>query len=160
MSKRNRLPIIGEAFDSHQMNDAERILAYVRELEFYRPRGFANLAKEGDSIAQEILSDDCSPDAAESMDSWIDDVESMLTEWARRKLRNDYIYFGTVECWGSVGFFHSVESAMEDCDLKLDAGDSVPRGFSGMAAFVSDHGNVTIQTFSRGRKCREILSVV
>lgn len=160
MTKRNRLPIIGEAFDSHRMNDVDRILAYVRELEFYRPRGFAKLAKEGDAIAQEILSDECSPDAAESMDSWIDDVESMLTEWSRSRLRHHYVYFGTVENCGSIGFFYSVDSALEDCDIRLDAGDSVPRGFSGMAAFVTDHGNVTIQTLSRGRKCREILSVV
>lgn len=155
-----RKPIIGEAFDSHQMNDADRIASYVRELRYYRPRGFAALAKEGDALVAELESDDCSADAADRMDAWTDNVEAMLTEWARATLRHQYVYFGTVENWGSVGFFYEAECALEDCDIRLEAGDSVPRGFSGMAAFVTDHGNVTIQTYSRGRMTREILSVV
>lgn len=157
---KNRKPIIGEAFDSHQMNDAGRVASYVRELRYYRPRGFATLANEGDKIAAALESDDCPTDLADSLFDWIDDVESLMTEWARRVTRNDYMYFGTVDDGGSIGFFYSLDSAMEDCDIRLDAGDSVPRGFSGMACFVTDHGNVTIQTFSRGRMCREILSVV
>jgi hypothetical protein len=155
-----RKPIIGEAFDSHQMNDSGRIACYVRELRYYRPRGFAALAKEGDKLAAMLDSDDCSDDAAGHADSWIDDVETMLSDWARRVTRNDYVYFGSLEGWGSIGFFYAVDSAIEDCNIRLDAGDSVPRGFSGMAAFVTDHGNVTIQSFSRGRMVRELLSVV
>lgn len=158
--KRAHKPIIGEAFDSHQMNDSERVAAYVRELRYYRPRGFAALAKEGDKLASVLDTDECSPDAADHMDGWIDDVESLLTDWAQRVDRNAYIYFGTVENWGSVGFFYSVDSALDDCDIRIDAGDSVPRGFSGMAAFITDHGNVTIQTYSRGRMVRELFDVV
>lgn len=160
MTVRKRQPIIGEAFDTHSMNDSERVAAYVCELRHYRPRGFSKLAREGDNLADDLDSPTCSPDAADIMDSWIDDAESMLTEWAQRVTRNDYIYFGTVEHWGSIGFFYAVDSAIADCDIQLDAGDSVPRGFSGMAAFVTDHGNVTIQTYSRGRMRREMFSVV
>lgn len=161
MRKRStRKPIIGEAFDSHQMNDSGRIACYVRELRYYRPRGFAALASEGDKLADMLDSDDCSADAAERIYSWMDEADALLTGWAQRVERNPYIYFGTVEHCGSIGFFYAIESAIEDCDIRLDAGDSVPRGFTGLAAFVTDHGNVTIQTFSRGRKCRELLSVV
>jgi hypothetical protein len=161
MRKRStRKPIIGEAFDSHFMNDSGRIACYVRELRYYRPRGFAALAKEGDKLASVIDTDECDGFDAERMDSWIDEVETLLTDWARRTMRNDYVSFGPFEHCGSVGFYYAVESALDDCDIRLDAGDSVPRGFTGQAAFVTDHGNVTIQTFSRGRKCRELLSVV
>lgn len=156
-----RKPIIGEAFDSHQMNGAGRIACYVRELRYYRPRGFAALAKEGDKLADMLDSDDCRDDAADHVESWICDVETLLTEWARRSMRNEYVCFGPMsDAWGSIGFYYAVDSAIEDCDIRLDAGDSVPRGFSGLACFVSDHGNITIQSFSRGRMTRELLSVV
>lgn len=157
---KSRKPIVGEAFAPHFMNDAGRIESYVAELRYYRPRGFAKLASEGDKFAAQLDSDDCPIDVMERVDSWIDDVESMLTEWAQRIERNSYIYFGSNDDGSSVGFWYSLESALDDCDIRLDAGDSVPRGFSGMAAFVTDHGNVTIQTYSRGRMTRELLSVV
>ena len=35
-----------------------------------------------------------------------------------------------------------------------------PRGFSGLAAFVTDHGNVAVRCYSRGRMTREIFDVV
>ena len=160
MTLRKRQPTIGEAFDAHFMNDSERVAAYVRELRHYRPRGFSALAREGDKLAEDLDSPTCSPDAADIMDSWFTDVESMLTDWARRVARNDYVCFGPFENVGSVGFYYAVDSAMEDCDIQLDAGDSVPRGFSGMAAFVTDHGNVAVRRYSRGRMTRELFDVV
>lgn len=160
MRKLTRKPILGEAFDSHFMNDAGRVQSYVRELEYYRPRGFASLAREGATLFQQLSADDCPADTAERMDSWINEVESLLTDWARRVTRNDYICFGPFEHCGAIGFYVAVESAMEDCELRLDAGDSVPRGFSGMAAFVTDHGNVAVRCYSRGRMTRELFDVV
>jgi len=155
-----RKPILGPAFDPDFTNDSGRVTSYVCELRWYRPRGFAALAKEGDALSRELGSENGSGDAVGRMDSWLDEVEDMLTVWARRVLRNDYVWFGPDNDARSVGFWYATESALEDCDIRLDAGDSVPRGFSGMAAFITDHGNVAIQTFSRGRKCRELLSVV
>lgn len=161
MRKHIRKPIIGEAFDSHQMNDSGRVANYVRELRHYRPRGFSALANEGDKLVAALESDKCSPDTAEHVDEWTDDVESRLTDWARRVTRNAYICFGPMsDAWGSIGFFYAVESAVEDCDIKLDAGDDVPRGFTGQAAFVTDHGNVAVRCYSRGRMTRELFDVV
>lgn len=165
-----RKPIIGEAFDSHFMNDSGRIACYMRELRYYRPRGFAALVKEGETILADLERIEAGKhsrhftagvDVYQAASEWESDVESMLTEWARRTMRNEYVCFGPMsESWGGIGFWYAVDSAIEDCDIRLDAGDSVPTGFSGMAAFVTDHGNVTIQTYSRGRMTRELLSVV
>jgi len=160
MTKAKRMPLIGSAFDGDFMNDAGRIASYVAELRYYRPRGSAALASEGDKLAAELESANCGPDAAEWMDSWINEVEDMLTTWARKVMRNDYVWFGPFEHCGSVGFCYALESALEDCDLKLDAGDRVPTGFSGMAAFVTDHGNVTVQRFSRGRMTKELATTL
>lgn len=156
-----RKPIIGEAFDAHQMNDAERVHAYCRELEYYRPRGFSSLAREGATLFRQLSGDTCPADTAERMDSWIDAVESLLTEWAQRTMRNTYICFGPMsDAWGGIGFYVAVESALDDCDIRLDAGDDVPRGFTGQAAFITDHGNVAVRRYSRGRMTRELFDVV
>jgi hypothetical protein len=157
-----RKPVTGEAFDSDQMNEPERIEAYISELEYYRPRGFSKLVKEGRRIAADMRSDDAAryADSAEHGDSWKDDVESLLTEWARRAARHDYIHFGPLSECGSVGFWIDAESARSDADIDLPAGDSVPRGFSGLAFFVTDHGNAHAAVYSRGRKCRELFSIV
>lgn len=161
MRKHIRKPIIGEAFDSHQMNDSGRVASYVAELRHYRPRGFSALANEGDKLASVIDTDQCDGYDSERMDSWVDEVETLLTEWARRETRNPYICFGPMsDAWGSVGFFYSVDSALDDCDIRLDAGDDVPRGFTGQAAFVTDHGNVAVRCYSRGRMTRELFDVV
>jgi hypothetical protein len=159
-NRKTHNPIMGEAFDTDQMNDSDRVASYARELRYYRPRGFAALANEGDNLASVVDADECNGFDCERMHEWFDEVDEMLTAWAQRKTRNEYIHFGKADGQGSVGFWYSVESAIEDCDIRLDAGDGVPRGFSGMACFVTDHGNVTVQTFSRGRMCRELLSVV
>jgi hypothetical protein len=159
-SSRKRFPIIGEAFDAHQMNDAGRLNSYAIELEHYRPRGFSALARSMRAMSDRFDADNARADDAELMDSMIDDAESLLTEWARRVARHDYIWFGPFADSGSVGFNVDTESAREDADIVLDAGESVPRGFSGLAFFVNDHGNACAQTYSRGRMCRELFDVV
>lgn len=159
--KHKRTPLIGSAFDADFMNEAGRVASYLAELRYYRPRGFSALVKEGERTLAALESEveDVDFDASH-VDEWKSEVEDALTEWARRVTRNDYICFGPFEHNGSVGFYYVVDSALEDCDIRLDAGDSVPTGFSGMAAFVTDHGNVTVQRYSRGRMTRELFAVV
>ena len=166
---KSRKPLIGGAFDSHFMNEAGCIASYLEDLRYYRPRGFSKLAREGATIMVDLERIEAGKpskhftadvDVFQAASEWKDEVDSFLTEWARRVTGNDYICFGPFEHGGSVGFYHAVESAIEDCDLRLDAGDSVPRGFSGQVAFVTDHGNVSVQRFSRGRMTRELFAAV
>lgn len=85
----SRKPIIASAFDGDFRNDAGRVQGYLDELTYYRPRGFSKLAKEGAKLVRALESDDCALDTADHMDSWFTDVESMLTDWARRVTRNE-----------------------------------------------------------------------
>lgn len=157
--KHKKLPLIGEAFDSHLMNDEGRCDSYAHELEHYRPAGFSRIASILRSLAYRLGADRAKPDDAEIMDWQIKQAESLLTEWARRVSRNPYVWFGPFEHCGSVGFQIDHESAREDADFVGEYGEQ-PKGFSGLALFVNDHGNVTAQMFSRGRMTRELFSVV
>jgi hypothetical protein len=69
-------------------------------------------------------------------------------------------YFGAHPGDGACyGWFLS-ESFTEDFDgLRVDDTSEVPRGYSGQALVVSDHGNLTLMAYSRGRG-REIWSIV
>jgi hypothetical protein len=151
--RKPRMPVMGEAFDSHFMSHEDVLRAYAAELRYYRPRGFAKLAADLERLAD-----------GEDMDGEgygaMNEADDMLTAMARSRMRNEYVHFGPVDDHGGVGFWYAVDSALDDCGMRLDAGDSVPAGFSGMAAFITDHGNVMVATFSNGRKCRTILDVV
>jgi hypothetical protein len=49
-----RKPLIGGAFDSHFMNEVDRVASYLRELLYYRPHGFSKLAVKGDNILADL----------------------------------------------------------------------------------------------------------
>jgi len=162
MKTRKRMPAIGEAFDADQMNDPERIESYIRELEYYKPRGFSKLVKEGRAIVRTMWAD-AESDRMNVWDfghEWKLEAEALLTNWARRVERHEFISFGPFPYSGSTGFSIDVESARDCADAVLEAGESVPRGFSGMAFFVNDHGNVHAQRFARGRMVRNLFDVV
>ena len=162
--KHKRRPILGPAFDADQMNDGERIAAYVAELRYYRPRGFSKLAIEGERIARAMEGDDTAKacEACEQADEWKDDVDTMLTEWARRVSRNPYIVFGCFPHSGDVGFMVDADAAIEDADHIVNDRSrdrqTTPRGFSGMLVHISDHGNVSAYHYSNGRNCRELFA--
>jgi hypothetical protein len=147
MTKRNRRPLIGVAFESELTNLEGNVAYYIDTLEWYGRRRFSKLIKEGRSIAAELETD--SEDAGQFAYEWMSECDDALSEYARSVERHDYVYFGPEN--GAVGFWYSVDSALEDADLKVDAGDEVPVGFSGLAAFVTDHGNVSLYRYSRGR---------
>ena len=67
---------------------------------------------------------------------------NLLTTWARRIERHDYIAFGPFEHSGNVGFYYCVDSAMEDAVICIAAGDAPLKGVTGMVVSVNDHGNV------------------
>jgi len=156
MRKAKRRPVVGCAFDPDQRNEIGNIEAYISELEFYRPRGFSKLKKEGERYVA-LLDRERFDDVYSS--EWMQECDHLLTEWARRVERHDYIGFGPFEHGGAVGFYNHVEGAFEDADLKVDDTGEVPRGFTGLVCRVSDHGNVTVYRCSRGR-FRELFSVV
>lgn len=146
-----RKPIIGCAFDPDQRNERGRVEAYIGELEYYRPRGFAGLRNEGARLNK--------TDDWEWSNEWMTDCDNLLTEWARRELRHDFISFGPFEHGGAVGFYILTDNAIEEADLKVNDTSEVPRGFSGLVVHVNDHGNVTGYQYSRG-KSRELFAVV
>jgi hypothetical protein len=92
----------------------------------------------------------------------------MLTSWARRVARHDFISFGPFPDSGDVGFSIDVDSAIGEADFTVDYGSlrlsdpapEMPKGFSGMYVEISDHGNVSAYQYSRGRKTRELFAVV
>lgn len=140
-------PIIGPAFDPDQMNEREQADAYAAELRYYRPRGFSRTARDLDRANLEYVCDTMTA------------ADDILTEWGRRVTRNPYLCFGPFPQGGAVGFYYDVDTALADVDMKVDSTAEVPRGFSGLVAQISDHGNVTIYAYSRGRS-REVLSAV
>lgn len=160
MKNRQRMPVIGSAFDSDFRNDAGRCTGYADGLRYYRPRGFSRLARELEAIAARIEADKARPDDGQAMSEAMDEADDILTQWARTRAGHGYIYFGHAPDASCVGFWADIENAQEDADLTLGAGDTVPRGFSGLAVFVTDHGNVSAATFSRGRKTRTLFEVV
>jgi hypothetical protein len=154
--KHTRHPHVGPQFDSHQQNAADNVRSYCNTLEYYRPRGFSALVREGRAIARKLDKDN----SGETFEcEWMDEADTLLTEWARRVVRHDYIAFGQSQHTGDVGFYYLADAAMENADLRIDAGDAVPRGFSGTVAEVTDHGNVTLSVYSRGRR-RELFACV
>jgi len=159
MARRHkRSPILGEAFDTRTMEDEDIIRAYVSELEHYRPRGYRALANAGEDMAGAL--ERCDLHLLDGLEAWKDEVCELLTEWSRKVDRHDFIAFGPLARTTVVGFWIDVPAAQEEADIRLPAGDSVPRGFSGMAVFVNDHGNVDALRYSRGRATRTLFSVV
>lgn len=156
--RRKRSPILGEAFDTRSMGGEDIIRAYINELEHYRPRGFRALANPGDDMASALERGDLH--LLDGLDAWKERVCGVLTEWARRVDRHDFIAFGPLGRTTLVGFWIDVPAAQDEADIRLPAGDSVPRGFSGMAVFVNDHGNVDALNYSRGRATRTLFSLV
>lgn len=158
MPRHTRKPVLGSAFDQEQTNEAGRIENYISELEYYRPRGFSKLAKDGRAILRKLSNND--GNGCEWMHEWQNETDLLLTEWARRVTRNDFICFGPFEHNGCVGFYIDLESAKESADITIDDTSELPRGFTGLALQISDHGNVTGLVYSRGRRTRELFAVV
>lgn len=149
MTKRckSRLPVMGEAFDSHQNNVAENLSAYVGELRYYASRRFAKLIAEGESFDFEAFQD-----LGQAVTEWQDDCDAALTEWAKESTRCEYWSFGPFADSGSIGFSIDVDFAVADADLQINDLSKLPKGFSGLAVMVNDHGNVTAWQVSNGRK--------
>jgi hypothetical protein len=152
-ARKTRRPIIGESFNPEQNNTFETSLLMAKELEYYRPRGFSKLANELRTLA--FQSNDI--DAAQSISEAIDEACDLLTTWAQRVARHDYIYFACES--DAAGFFIHFDARVS-ADLDVSDTGEVPKGFSGLVAQVSDHGNVTAYNYSRGRQTRELFAIV
>jgi hypothetical protein len=147
MARNKKAPVLGSHFDAHQMNIQGTVREYIDTLEWYRPRGFAKLRDEGAKLLRKP--DD--HDDWQWVSEWQDECDDLLTEWARRVARHDYITFGPFEASGDVGFYIHTDGALEDADRKVRDLSEVPRGYSGFVVHVNDHGNVSGYRFARGR---------
>ena len=156
MAKHKTKPYLGTWSNQIQTDDAGSVGNYVDALMYYRPRGFSKLAREGKRAMIRLYAGEAIDDVLGP--TWFGDCEFLLTEWARRVERHGYVFFGPHS--GDIGFYIDHESARADSDLLLNAGDSVPKGFTGQVFFVNDHGNCTCEIYSRGRKNRELFSIV
>jgi hypothetical protein len=153
MKTRKRFPMLGSAFDSHQRDERENVQAYIDELQYYGKRRFAKLIQDGEMMLG-------NPDyRADCTNDWQNDCDSALSQWAQERTRCDYYQFGPFPNSGDIGFYVDVDSALSDADLRIDDLSELPRGFSGLAVQVNDHGNVTAWQVSNGRK-RELFAVV
>lgn len=153
-SRKMRKPQLGCAFDPDQRNERGRVEAYIGELEWYRPRGFAKLRDEGNALLRK-------PDDSEEWqwsNEWMADCDNMLGEHATR-FGLDHFCYGPFEHGGAIGYYVNVDGAKEDADLIVADTSEVPRGFSGLVLHVNDHGNVSAYRYSRG-KSRELWATV
>jgi hypothetical protein len=150
-----KTPSPGVEFYLRGVKPNEKMELYHDALDRYRPQGYTRLLMKkpvgpnGEYIA-----------STDSIDRWCTEVTTFLTDWAQRKLKNDYIFFG----WQPndeepVGFFYSVRNFEADADLRVDDRNKVPKAFSGLVAEVNDHGNLTAWKYVRGRHY-ELFSVV
>lgn len=153
-TRKNRKPMMGEAFDSHQRNTAENIAEYVADLRYYGKRRFAALIKEGESFDFEAFDD-----LGQAVSEWMTEADMALSEWAQKSTGCIYWSYGTFPDSGSVGFYINADEAIADADLQISDLSEMPRGFSGLAVLVNDHGNVTAYQCRRGKR-RELFSVV
>lgn len=158
--KPSRKPLIGSAFNADMTNEYGRVSSYLREIEYYRPRGFSKLRKEGLRVLREAFDD---INGADDIDAFKGAVEDMLTEWARRVEGHDYIHFGPAEHSGDVGFWIDADEAIADADhVENDCdrdSEPEPDGFRGLLVRISDHGNVSAYRVT-SRKRIELFSVV
>lgn len=148
--------VVGAAFNPEMNNLSENISEYVSQLEYYRPRGFGKIRDEMRKLLNK-------PEDHEDWEyAWemMQDADELLSDFARRQLGHDYVQHGPFEHGGAVGFYYNVDCALEDADLKIDSGDEVPKGFTGLLAEVTDHGNVTVSRWFKGRRGRELFAVV
>ncbi len=144
-------PILGLAFTADTSDLSGLIECYRDELTYSRARGWQRLSAEG--IAHGV-----------DVDDWIDRVETFLTDWARRVSDHEFIRFGAAEAGNEVGYWIDAQSAIDAADCVLNdrrrGPPEVPKGFSGLLAHISDHGNVTLSRYSNGRRGRELFAVV
>jgi hypothetical protein len=97
-------------------------------------------------------------DYFESEDASIDLSEGLFDALDSYAL--PYFYFGAHPGDGAdYGFWLSEEWEMCFDGLKVADLDEVPKGYSGEVMHVSDHGNLTLYNYSRGRG-REVWSIV
>jgi len=172
MKTRKKTPIIGESFNPEMMNMGEVFANVADEIDYYRPKGFLSIwANLIHASCAYIDSDDPSGADADSLGitmqighDALNDAENILTEWAREKTRNDYIYY---RCSGDfAGFAYDVESAIEDADWhESDTRNGAtnphkPGDGAGLEVYINDHGNVTAWLYGRNGHKRELFSVV
>lgn len=160
MNKRNRKPAIGESFQAWSGDDAATLRNLIDELQWFGPRRFADEI----SRCRECLA--ALADPASDLTDWPDQFENCidvaceaLTAWAQE--RNPYIWFGANPHYPeSFGFWPDADAARDNADWIGDGFGEWPRGFSGLAIVVNDHGNMTAYRVSRGRKYQTYFSVV
>lgn len=85
----------------------------------------------------------------ENGSTMVEELSDVLNE-----LAPPYVYFGTLEGDGSdFGFWPAHESLQDDLySGELLHAENTPKGYSGLAAEINDHGNITLFRYIRGRR--------
>jgi hypothetical protein len=141
---------------SGTMREEDLIPAFLDELESMKP-----LRREHSKEIKEIRKRMELPNYFESEEAGYD-LNEFLFE-ALDEYAPPYFYFGAHPGDGAdYGYWLSEEweeNLKDNGGLKVNDLSEVPKTFSGEVAVVSDHGNVTLYRFHRGRKF-EIWSLV
>jgi hypothetical protein len=140
---------------SGTMRPEDLIPAFVAELEGQKP-----LKREHKKLIKEI--DKRSRFASDSNYLTQGDAELDLGDLfdALNKYCAPYFYFGAHPGDGSDYGYWLSDSFEYDFDgLKVNGLEDVPKGYSGEVLVVNDHGNMTLYSYSRGRK-HEIWGIV
>lgn len=153
---KNRKPVIGEAFRADMGDPEHTFHSLMYELQYYGPRRFKRLITACRAMAEAI---EANPDdMPEGHDDLINEVCDALTDWAQT--HNEFLSFGTLaeypECFG---FSVDVESALSEADFRISDLAQLPKGATGLAVHVNDHGNVSAYRCARGR-AYELFAVV
>ena len=106
MKREMQRPSLGCAFDPDQRNEREIVEAYISELEWYRPRGFAKLRSEG----VKLLNKEDDHEDWQWAAVWRVDCDNLLTEHAQHYGLQHFIY-GPFEHGGAVGYYVNIEGA-------------------------------------------------
>lgn len=148
MSKQK--PAIGESFQSWPGDDAATIRNFIDELERFGKRRFKDEIARFRGLLVELSGDTVDADWPDRFANAIDAACESLSAYAQE--RNPYLHFAANENWPeSFGFWADVESARSDAEWTGDNLGEMPRGFTGIAVTVNDHGNVSAYRVSRGR---------
>lgn len=105
-------------------------------------------------------------DTEDPTETQIDELSYLVNETLFNMMNSHvppYCYYGSTEgdgaCFGVWPDVRSVEECLQYKEIPDISNKDVPKGYSGYAADISDHGNMTLYSFTNGRK-REIWAVV
>ena len=145
-TRTKKTPSIGSV-STGTLRPEDLIPAFVDALADFKPRLAAKYDREFSAVVDRDfeLND---PDSAETLGFICDELQTALSD-----VCPPYMYFGTLAGDGAdFGFWPDWDSIDNDEDvLRVADLSDVPRGYSGYALVVNDHGNAALYRVANGR---------